>query len=284
LMYPKLRAKYGDSVTYVKSPASHIIVEFSFDVVQAAAGAYASDAYHRFIGFQVAKPLLARAFKRTYGLDIEDAFLFDEDLAIGSYRRAVSTTIPKVTEIAWRDHKDDIEKLTPGVTREHFVFTMTEQEYEREFGTMYKKPGFWTRVLLVLYKLVPKIGPLRPLKFETPTIEAERLFQASLKNTHERFRQELVAIRGNRLDLPNTDFDTGQIARHGEYELADDTYAELLAKLEKRHFEEMPDALRRNITSYYDRQPARPPSRHEQKHADEIERALAALKRQRVAD
>src|SRR5215831_16467897 len=32
LMFPKLRAKYGKSVTYVKSPASHILVEFSFDV------------------------------------------------------------------------------------------------------------------------------------------------------------------------------------------------------------------------------------------------------------
>jgi quinolinate synthase len=36
LMFPKLRAKYGSTVTYEQSPASHIIVEFSFDVVQAA--------------------------------------------------------------------------------------------------------------------------------------------------------------------------------------------------------------------------------------------------------
>src|SRR5207249_11916147 len=41
LMYPKLQAKYGDRVTYAQSPKSHILVEFSFDVVQIAAGAYA---------------------------------------------------------------------------------------------------------------------------------------------------------------------------------------------------------------------------------------------------
>src|SRR3954452_1037206 len=54
LMYPKLRAQYGDSVTYADSPSSHVIVEFSFEVVQAASGAYVSTMYQSFIGFQVA--------------------------------------------------------------------------------------------------------------------------------------------------------------------------------------------------------------------------------------
>src|SRR3954467_4137451 len=40
LMYPKLRAQFGSSVTYAESPKSHVLVEFSFDVVQVAAGAY----------------------------------------------------------------------------------------------------------------------------------------------------------------------------------------------------------------------------------------------------
>src|SRR5262249_38299606 len=43
LMFPKLRAKYGNNVTYAKSPAKHVMVEFSFDIVQAGAGAYAPD-------------------------------------------------------------------------------------------------------------------------------------------------------------------------------------------------------------------------------------------------
>jgi hypothetical protein len=38
LMFPKLRAKYGDTVTYVESPASHVMVEFSFDIVQRPPG------------------------------------------------------------------------------------------------------------------------------------------------------------------------------------------------------------------------------------------------------
>ena len=79
LMYPKLRAQYGDSVTYADSPATHVLVEFSFDVVQVATGAYKSEAYQRFIGFEVAKPVLERAFHATYGLEMKDVFL-DEDL------------------------------------------------------------------------------------------------------------------------------------------------------------------------------------------------------------
>ncbi len=75
LMYPKLRAKHGNSVTYADSPSSHVIVEFSFDVVQAASGGYVSEMYQSFIGFQVAKPVLERAFLATYGIEMNDVFL-----------------------------------------------------------------------------------------------------------------------------------------------------------------------------------------------------------------
>jgi len=62
MMYPKLKAEFGNSVTYVQSPAKHVLVEFSFDVVQVAAHAYAPEAYHSYIGFKVATPALERAF------------------------------------------------------------------------------------------------------------------------------------------------------------------------------------------------------------------------------
>src|SRR5262249_39292301 len=89
LMFPKLGAKYGPEVKYAQSPARHIVVEFSFDVVQAAAGAYLPESYHSFVGFQVAAPLLGRAFRETYGLDLKSVF-GDIDLAVGTYRHAVS--------------------------------------------------------------------------------------------------------------------------------------------------------------------------------------------------
>ena len=101
LLYPNLRAKFGNSVTYADDPFSHTKTEFGFDVFQAAKSRYASDAYKGFIGFQVAKPVLQRAFEDTYGMRIEQVFL-NLDLAIGSYRRAVGTVLPALTKVAWQ--------------------------------------------------------------------------------------------------------------------------------------------------------------------------------------
>jgi hypothetical protein len=276
LMYPKLRAQHGDSVTYADSPSTHVLVEFSFDVVQAASGAYVSDMYQSFIGFQVAKPVLERAFAATYGIEMKDVFM-SEDLAIGSYRHAVSQTIPEITRIAWRDKREEIEKLNPGAAQEKFVFNLSRQEYDKAYGTEYQKPSLLARFLGVLYKLVPKVGPLRPLQFKAPSKEAEALFLASFKGTRERFRAALDALGRGRLDLPNTDFDTGKPSAHGEYTLADATYAELLDRLTGHRLASVPDVLRRNINAFYAAAPHKMSSRKERKRAAQIKKSLAAL-------
>jgi hypothetical protein len=276
LMYPKLRARYGDSVTYADSRSSHVIVEFSFDVVQAASGAYVSDMYQSFVGFQVAKPVLERAFAATYGLKMDEVFL-TEDLAIGSYRHAISETIPEITRIAWRDKREEIQQLNPGAAQEKFVFNLSRQEYERAYGTDYQKPALLARVLAFLYRLLPKIGPLKPLQFRAPTKEAEALFLESFKGTRERYGSALDALARGRLDLPNTNFDTGRLASHGEYTLADDTYAELLDRLTGHRLAGVPDDLRRNIAAFYASAPHRMSSRKERKRADKIKAMLAAL-------
>jgi len=222
LMFPKLRQKYGSNVTYVESPASHVIVEFSFDIVQAAAGAYVPESYHQFIGFKVATPLLARAFRETYDLDMKDV-LKHEELAISTYRHAVSELIPELTRAAWRDKREEIERLTPGVQQSAFVYRYSRQQFEREFGGDYRRPGFFARFLAFVYRLLPKIGPLRPLSFKTPTPEAERLFADSFKDTRARYGAALDQVRRGRLNLANTDFDTGKPRAFGEYALADET-------------------------------------------------------------
>src|ERR1039458_1600212 len=67
LLFPKLVPKFGKSITYADDPFSHTKTEFGFDVFQAAKNHYASDAYKGFIGFQVAKPVLQRAFQEISG-------------------------------------------------------------------------------------------------------------------------------------------------------------------------------------------------------------------------
>src|ERR1700720_3210925 len=43
LLYPKLKKKYGDSVTYEEDRLAHVKTEFGFDVLEVAHGRYAPD-------------------------------------------------------------------------------------------------------------------------------------------------------------------------------------------------------------------------------------------------
>jgi hypothetical protein len=283
-MYPKLRTRFGNTVTYEQSPKSHVLVEFSFDVVQVAAGAYAPAAYHSYIGFKVAKPALERAFRATYGIEMKDLFL-NEDLAIATYRHAVATTIPEMTKVAWGKKRDQIVKVTPGMQRNTFVFNLPRKQYDKEFGADYAKPHGFARFLAVVYNLVPKIGPFRSLGFSVPTAEAERLFLASFTDTRERFRQSLDAVRTGRSHLANTDFDTGQPTVRGEYALADATYDDLLNKLDARGFTEIPAALRANLAAYYGAADPLPGTiLDEQKRATRIRLQLASMNATRSSD
>ena len=279
LMFPKLRAKYGDVVTYEQSPASHVIVEFSFDVVQAASGAYASEAFHDFIGFEVSKALLERTFKAIYGLEMKDMFL-SEDMAIGSYRHAISDTMPAITRIAWRDKREIIQQLKPGIAEQRFVFNLSRRDYERDFGRDYQRPGPLTMILNLLYRLLPKIGPLRPLKFKAPTPEAEALFLESFKDTRQRYQTTLRAVGERRLNLANTNFDTGKPSAHGDYGLADETYAELLDRHAERHFADVPPALRQNILAYYAAAPDKISGKKELKRLKKVNSQLSTLNSQ----
>src|SRR4029077_20518384 len=197
----------------------HLMVEFSFDVVQVASAAYAPEAYHTFIGFQVSKPLLERAFLETYGLEMKEIF-FNEDLAIGTYRHAVATTIPEMTKVAWSKKRDEILKVIPEAKQETVVFNLRPQQYEKEFGADYEKPHGFARFLTFIYRLIPKIGPFRAFSFSVPTPEAERLFLEKLTTTRQHFGQSLDALRAGHLNLVNADFDTGQPTKRGEYSLA----------------------------------------------------------------
>jgi hypothetical protein len=232
MMYPKVRAEVGERALYADSPARHVMVEFAFDVLQVAKGGYEAEAYRQRIGFEVSKPVLERAFRATYGLELKDLF-GDEDLAIGTYRHAISTLIPEMTRLAWEDKQDEIRARAPDAVREKFVYTLTREQYETQFGTQYRKPGFLTRLLFYFIKIIPKVGPLRPLAFEPLTPEAERLFVQSFETARERFRGWVLALRNGPLALDNTDLDTGK-PPGSENPLVAETNADLAELLDEK--------------------------------------------------
>jgi hypothetical protein len=250
IVYPKLQQKFGDVVTYAQAPRQHVVVEFSFDIVHAVSGAFLPDTYKRFIGFRVATPLLERAVRETYGLEMRDLF-GDLDRSIATYRYSVSQIIPVLTEAAWRDKHDEIVKLTPAIDRNAFVFSYPRTAFEKDYGRDYQRPGLFARFLGVLYRILPKVGPLKPLAFKAPTPEAAELFAQSFRDATAKFRTEVNDLKDRKFEIANTNFDTGKTSRFGDYSLADETYGELLERLSDQKFQGAPVALTRNILTFY---------------------------------
>ena len=250
IQYPKLRAKYGNSVKYAQDHTAHLKTEFGFDMVQVAKNRYASQQYHDFIGFQVSKPLLERTFPIVYGVELKDV-LAHEDLAVGSYRFAVSRMIPQMTQIALRTHKKDMMKETPDFAKKKFLYRLSRSEYEKEWGKDYTKPDFGTRFWSVVLRYMPKIGPFKALAFNNPTPQTEDLYFKSINTTVDQYRIYLEQVRTDSLILTNSDFDTGKDTKAAEYSLTDETYAKLLGQLTERKFDLTSPELRENILSFY---------------------------------
>ncbi len=277
IAYPKLRAKHGNEVTYAESPSGHLKTEFGFDVVQVARGNYAPEAYRDFIGFKVSKPVLERAFLKTYGLEMKDVFL-SLDLALGSYRRAVSTVIPQMTKVAWETRKEEITQRAPGARREKFLFRLSRKEYEKQWGSEYQKPGFGAKLLAFFFRVMPKIGPFKALAFKPPGPEVERLFLANFEATAKHYRELLDQAAAGRLRLPNRNFDTGEAVSGGAYSLADEAYAKLIEKHAGRQFAGIPPETRAHILAFYSDLSRPFATKKDPKEWAELLRSLAALR------
>ncbi len=275
--YPKLRAKFGDSVRYAQDKTAHLKTEFGFDTVQVAKDRYAPESYHDFIGFQVSKPLLERAFPAVYGLELKDV-LTHEDLAIGTYRWAVSQVIPQMTQVALQTHKKDLIREHPNFARKEFLYRLSRSSYEKEWGKDYTRPGIKTRVLSTILRLMPKIGPFKGLAFNAPTPRTEDLYIKSINATVVEYRRLLKAERAGKLELPNSDFDTGLPTKPLEYPLTDSAYGKLLMQLAKQKFVGTSPELRANILDFYSDLSLFDKTKHEHDDWNDLLAALKQLK------
>jgi hypothetical protein len=248
--YPKLRAKFGKSVRYAQDKAAHLKTEFGFDTAQVAKNRYASQQYHDFIGFQVSKPLLERVFPVVYGLELKEV-LPHEDMAVGSYRFAVSRLIPQMTKVALQTHKKELMRETPNFARKKFLYRLSRSGYEKEWGKDYVKPGLGTRILSTLLRYIPKVGPFKGLAFNNPTAKTEDLYIKSINTTVDQYKVFLEQVRSDTLVLPNFDLDSGQPTKATEYSLTDEAYAKLLAQVAGKNFDLTSSELRANFLDFY---------------------------------
>jgi hypothetical protein len=250
ILYPNLEKKYGDSVTYEEDPLAHVKTEFGFDVLEVAQGRFAPDAYHDFIGFGVSVSLLEQAFQETYGLDLKSV-LSDEEKVLGSYRYDVSQLLPKATRIAWSLKKDEIMKDQPSMTKKKFLYNLSRASYRKNWGKKYQPLSLWERFLAFLVMIIPKVGPLKVLELRTPTPQTERMFETSFNTTLDRYRKLLGQADTGQPELPNNNFDTGEVTGPGKYRLNDETHAKLLDALAKQNFSGASPAVQAELLEFY---------------------------------
>jgi hypothetical protein len=281
--YPDLRRKFGASVDYEQNPSAHKQAEFGFDVIEVAERIFDFDTYNAFIGFQVARPVLERAFKKVYGLEMEDIFtisvlkiitVHDLGLAIGAYRYSVSKLIPEATRLAWLQYQDDLKKNPDhaSLKRDEFVY---KHKVAKSDKAKYRAPAFYDRALLFI---VDKLGLGKQLKFHPPTARTKDLYLKSYAVTQEEYHKLLDQVKSGSLHLENMNFDLGQPTRAGQYGLADQAYSKLLRRLADRHFQGVSSDLRANILDFYSDTGARIATKKDKREWRAVLRALDQLK------
>jgi hypothetical protein len=185
-------------------------------------------------------------------LGLADVFE-NTDVAILTYRFAFRELIHEAAGIAWELYRADIQKLDPEATPAGFIYDLSRADFDEEFGKTYRQPGYFAKFFAFVVKLVPNVGPFKRTIYKPLPPHVVQLFSAALDQSVARYRETVAAARASRVELEDRDLDTGRRPRAGEYELADDAYAGLVAKLAQRDFRNVPPQLRADILRYYGR-------------------------------
>jgi hypothetical protein len=254
LNFPKLKDKFGASVTYGESPHGHIRTEFAFDIYELTDAAFAPPAYLKFIGFKVPSKYLERAFASTYGFELHEVLGKASRSALRSYRTSVRSFIPAFAEGEVVLHRNQFPPQPDDPEYHKFVDRVQRTNYERRWKRTFRGPGFKAHLIAALIFIVPKVGGASDLAIKIPTQETELQYLKSVNHTVDVFRQNLQTLAAQpdpAPELSNLDLDTGDGAKLGEYSLADQAYEQLLGRLTSRPERAIPRGVKKNLIEYY---------------------------------
>lgn len=274
--FPKLRAKYGSSVSYAEGKYQHVQTEFAFDINEIAHHRLAPLRYLRHIGFRVSMRQLALAFYQTYGLS--ENFTGRRRINGRDYRFAARTFIPRIAYAITLLHRKDepADPTSPEVVE--LEKEAAQVALDNNWQSYRRKAGIETRLLAGLLFILPKIGPIKLVAVKGPTQTTEADYAHSvavstnaLRGILTRFTPEAARYTGPipalgslihpdesslrshdpNHPLPNRDLDTGRLVQPGGYSLTDFTYAELLHKLVQKPSQAIPPDIKEDIQKYY---------------------------------
>jgi hypothetical protein len=276
LEFPKLRARYGNSVSYAEGKHEHVQTEFAFDINEIAHHRVAPLRYLRHIGFRVSMKQLDQAIYQTYGLT--ENLGVRRRINVRDYRFAARTFIPRIAYAVTLLHRSH-EPPDPS-TPEAIELERESAEVARinNWDKYRRKPGIETHLLAVLLFILPKVGPLALVNVKGPNQQTEADYAhsvavsiTSLRRILTRFTPEAARYKGpvpplvsltrpyingpRRRDpnhpLPNRDLDTGKVVQPGGYSLTDSTYADLLHELAQNRKQAIPPGIKEDVQQYY---------------------------------
>ena len=252
--FPKLREKFGDKVSYGESPHGHIRTEFAFDVDELRDAAFAPPAYLQFIGFKVPRKFLERAFFATYGFDVHEVVGRSRP-ALRSYETSVRSFIPAFAEAEVVLHGKEFPPHPDDEAYRIFAERVSQTNYDRRWKHAHKRPGFKAHLLAIVVFLVPKVGGAADLAIKIPDGQTQEWYLRSVNHTVDVFRATLQkAINDDTkapVQLANVDLDTGNREKVGDYALADEAFAQLLARLTSKPERRISEGLKNHILEYY---------------------------------
>jgi hypothetical protein len=159
-------------------------------------------------------------------------------------------------------------------TDNQFVLRMSRGEFVQAFGEGFEEAGTLAKSLALLTPLVPDVGPLRRLPFKPLPPEVQREFGDAFAHVVLFVRADVAE---HRPPLRNLNLDTGAPSRGGEYDLADATYAKLLATLDGRSFADVTPALRSDLERHFAEENALPRPDRDDAEVREERKALERL-------
>jgi len=250
IYFPRLRARYGEIVTCADCHRAHLQAEFGFDITQLAKRRYASQAYHDYIGFEVCTAQLERAFRRTYGVPLQEV-VPHVDLAVRTFRQAVSRDIPWMARAALTGRHPERVPEAADDSEALFLYNLSRTDYARYWGKESHRAGLLAHVVGWVIRCLPKVGALDAMGYKVPTPETEALFIQSVNEAVAQYRLLLQQVSRGELEFAEMDCDTGLPTAQGEYATSDQAYARLFAGLVKRGLQEIPPDLRADILDFY---------------------------------
>jgi len=250
ITFPKLEKQYGNTVNYAQNPHAHVQTEFAFDINQLSKRRFAPSAYLKYVGLEVANPLLRRSFFETYGIVLPD-LIGRRDAAVRTYRFAVRRFLPDIARAETLLHKDSFPTDLPSPDLNELAKDLTQAATDNEWEKFRKSPGFTSHLYAGFIFILPKVGVLKMLSIRGPNEHTEDLYIKSVHRSITSMRLVLTHFDTIARYLPNRDLDTGERIKPGGYKLTDKTYAKLLALLTKTPDHPIPLQVKHDLAGYY---------------------------------